>query len=63
MTETATQQPFLCVFCGADQLSAKRLIAGRDRCAICDKCVLLCVEVLIGCETVTGHPKCKELPQ
>ncbi|MFV0420869.1 ClpX C4-type zinc finger protein [Oleidesulfovibrio sp.] len=39
-----------CSFCGKSQKDVKRLVAnsGDPLVAICDECVLLCVEILIS---------------
>lgn len=36
-----------CSFCGKDESEAKQLIAASDKVAICDECVLLCLETLV----------------
>ena len=38
----------VCDFCGKDQNEVDRIIASQNGIDICDECVVLCVEVLLG---------------
>ncbi|HEY7124384.1 MAG TPA: ClpX C4-type zinc finger protein [Ktedonobacterales bacterium] len=37
---------YLCSFCGKNQDQVARLIAGPNRVYVCDKCIVLCREIL-----------------
>jgi len=36
-----------CSFCGKDSEDVTKLIAASDKIAICDECVMSCVEILV----------------
>jgi ATP-dependent Clp protease ATP-binding subunit ClpX len=38
---------YKCDFCGKDQTKVKRLIAAPNGICICNKCVFICVDVLL----------------
>lgn len=55
MDKKKKEQDLLCSFCGKDQQSVKKLVAGPEA-YICDECIELCKDIIQGDEVVGELP-------
>lgn len=46
-----------CSFCGRSQDECRRLITGSGGAAICDRCILACVEILMDVNDAEHDPE------
>jgi predicted molibdopterin-dependent oxidoreductase YjgC len=47
LTQSKRHPADRCAFCSRSKTEVKRLIAGPNRVAICDRCVQLCEDILV----------------
>ena len=55
-------QTLYCSFCFKSQHQVRKLISGPARIFICDECVELCTEIIVGRPPSTKPPSPEELP-